>query len=86
MFLFESASAKRLANLPVMAKWVDDAANPPTVRLIGNLVDDSRARAYCEIEDRIWIIDYQNHARCASAQAFRAEVLVIWGFVCYPET
>jgi hypothetical protein len=69
----------------MMAEWIDDAANAPAIFLIGDGMHGSGSGFDCAIEDCVGIIDHKNHANSSAAQRLRAEILVLWRFVCDPE-
>jgi hypothetical protein len=77
-------SAKRLADLPVVAERVDDPAYAPDV-FGPYLADDGCSGVDCALEGGVGIIDGEDHADGATVEGFGTEVLVLGGLVGHPE-
>src|SRR6266478_1822268 len=72
------------ADLPVMAEWIDHAAQAPSIRFL-HCDDLSRTCRQCLSEHRIRIRRGQDHPNSATAQRLWTEVAVLRGFVSQPK-
>src|SRR6266404_1559067 len=82
--LLADTGAERLAYLPVMTEGVDHAAHEPTVLFV------HRPDFSCSGSQRLsvqgpGVLDDQDETSRCTAQGLRAEVLMRWRLVCYPE-
>src|SRR5258705_12418579 len=72
------------ADLPVVAEGVQDAAYAPSV-LGSYWADDGGSGSDGSVEGGVGVFGGEDHADGAAVQGFGAEVLVLRGFVGYPE-
>ena len=82
--LFADTGTEWLADLPVMTEGVDDAAHEPTVLFM------HRPHFSCSGSQRLRVkggrvVHYQDEASGCTAQGLRAEILIRWRLVRYPE-
>ena len=71
-----SLRRKGATDLPMVAKWVDDAADSPSVSLLdGNHF--TRASRHCFRKHRIRVWHRQDHTDRTPAERLRAEVPVL---------
>ena len=75
---------KRAADLPVMAEWIDHAAQTPPVRFVYR-EDFLSACLKCLREHRIRIRYGQDHPSRTAAQRFWTEVAILRGLVTQPK-
>src|SRR5882724_1134013 len=73
-----------MADLPVMAEWIDYAAQAPTICFL-HRDDLSRTCRQCLREDRIRIRHGQDHPNSATAQRLWTEVAMLRGLVTQPK-
>ena len=85
MSSFRVASAKRFADLPVVAEGVEEAAYAPVV-FGADGADDSGSGGDGSVEGCIGVFGGEDYADCAAVEGFGAEVLVLGGFIADPET
>jgi hypothetical protein len=67
-----------------MAKWIDDSAKPPSIRIL-NRNDLLRTRLDRSREHGVGIAESQHHANGSAIERLGAEVLMFRGFICDPE-
>src|SRR6266496_3208079 len=75
---------QRTADLPVMAEWIDHAAQAPPIRFL-HCDDLSRTCRQRFSEHRIRIRHGQDHPNSATAQRLWTEVAMLRGFVSQPK-
>ena len=74
-----------LADFPVVAGGIDEAADAPAVVLVGDRPDDFGSGGDGAVEDNVGIVDGENEADGRAAEGFGAEILVLRGFFGDPE-
>src|SRR5579864_7950408 len=82
--VFRAESAKRFADLPVVAEGVEEAAYAPGV-FGADGADDGRSGGDGSVEGCVGVFGGEDHAYCAAVEGFGAEVLVLGGLVGDPE-
>jgi hypothetical protein len=73
------------ADFPVVAEGIDEAADAPSIFLIGDGPNLSGSGFEGAREDSIGIVDDHDHASGRAADRFRAEIFVLGRFVSHPE-
>jgi hypothetical protein len=84
MWGYSLISAERLANLPVVAEGVEDAAYAPGV-LGPDGANDSGSGCYGAVKGGVRVFGGEDHADGAAVEGLGAEVFVLGSFVGYPE-
>lgn len=83
-FVASGEFGQRLADLPVVAEGVDEAADAPIV-VVGHLPDDGGPGSDGPVEGGVGIVDGEDDADGAAVEALWAVVLVLGRFVGEPE-
>src|ERR1700746_517248 len=75
----------RLADLPMMAKGIDQTADAPAIRLVYYGPRPVCSGRNSAVKNHIGFIHNQDHADRPPAEPCRAEILIARRFICYPE-
>src|SRR3954463_9371060 len=70
----ERAALQRLADFPVMAEWIDHAAQPPSI-IVLDRHDDFCTRRHCTIKSSVRVGHREHHARGAAVERLGTEVV-----------
>ena len=68
-----------------MAEGINEPSNAPPIRLLCDRPDGGCARRQGTVESGGWIGDDQLHAHGSAAERFRAEILILRGFIGDPK-
>ena len=77
-------SGEGLSDLPMMAEWIEHSSDTPAVP-IPNRPDEGGSGSNGIGDSDIWIVHDHHHPHRASGKCFRAEILVLGGFVGHPK-
>lgn len=78
-------STEGLADFPVMSEWIEEPADTPAIRFVGDGADDLCASDNGAIEDGVGIIDGEDKTDGTATQSVWAEVEMLGGLVRHPE-